>query len=238
MKKLFALPLLCLFLSTGCASFHPNPTPNLSLDKFQYKETEKGVTVAIDPYFAPIKTQAIFDNDFEDHEMLALLLHTSVPDGDEYAVTRKDITIGDGAGKVFKPVGYKEAGQCVGRGYGYSVLWFLGTGFPGLFISAIHTASVNINIENDLKAREFQCGPLKTKDCQGFLYYNLEPYKHKTPQEMKANITVENIKTKEPINFNITFAPTAGWYGEVMPLKPLKDSPAKAAPPAQSVMGI
>ena len=236
MKKLLALPLALLFLAAGCASFHPNPTPNVSLDKFQYKETEKGVTIGIDPYFAPVKTQSVFDNDFEDHEMLALLLDAQVPELGEYEIKNTALVLTDDAGKKMVPCGWQQAGQCVGRGYGYAVLWFFGTGFPGLFISAAHTASVNIAIENDLKAREFVWGPVKEKEAKGFAYFNMESYKHKSPAQMKAHITVENIKTKEPIKFDITFAPTAGWYGDVMPAAPAppKLVPAKASNP----MGI
>lgn len=227
-KVITALSLCASVLLSACASFHPNPTPTATLDKFKYQQTVQGVTIGIDPYFAPTKTQAVFDNDFEEHEMLALLVHTAVPEDNAYTITKTAITICDSNGKTFAPIDWKAAGQCVGRGYGYTVLWFFGTGIPGVIISAVHTAGVNRDIEKDLAAREFRCGPLKSRDCQGFIYYNLEAYKSKYPTDMTANITVENIKTKEPISFNIPFQPTAGWYGEIMPVQA---RPKVTAPP-------
>jgi hypothetical protein len=227
-KKISATLLSLLILISGCASFNPNPTPNISLDKFKYQQTVNGVIVGIDPYFSPIKTKGIFDNDFEEHAMLALFLNTAVPEENTYSITKSDITISDtSSGKTFAPIDWKEAGQCVGRNYGYTVMWFFVGGLIGVIPSAIHTANINSEIENDLATREFQCGPIKSNDAQGFLYYNLEPYKDNFPKDMTANITVQNVKTNEPINFSITFQPEAGWYGEEPTFPANKESPTR-----------
>ena len=227
MKKLFVLSLVSSLLFSACASFNPNPTPTMSLDKFQYKEAVKGVTVAVDPYYSPVKTKGVFDNDFEGHEMLALLLDTATPDGSEYSLQKESIAITDGDGKITKPCTWQDAGECVGRGYGSSVAWFFITSFPGLIISAAHTASVNTDIETDLRNREFKygdCSPAKT----GFVYFNMEKYNDKVPARMTAIITLQNAKTKEPVKFAIPFSPEAGWYGNIEPQE--HKTPVKIAP--------
>ncbi len=211
-RKLVAAALCVSVILAGCASYKPQMKSARDLDKCPYKQEFSGVSVGLDPYYTPAKTRGVFDNDFKDHELLAVNMMVFCPGGKTYRLKKSDIVLKDDSGKEFKPVDYKTAGDMVGRGYGYTVLWFFIGGIVGLIPSAIHTASVNTDIENDLKAAELPDNLEMTAPTKGFVYFSMEPYgKEGAPSHMTAQLQMEDLDTHEVLNYSIGFDPNAGW---------------------------
>ena len=212
LKRMLSLLLVNCFLLSGCASYKPNQQPMATIEKCKCQQTLTGLTVGVDPYYVPNRTQWLFDNDFKDHELLAVNFVMSCPDGKEYSVKKSTITVADNNGRVFKPVSGKVAGDMVGRGYGMTVLWFFVGGIVGLVPSAIHTASVNTAIENDLIKAELPEDAMIKSLTHGFVYYDMEPYgKQGAPKEMKANLKLIDTATQETLAYEIKFDPNANW---------------------------
>ena len=211
-KKLGALLLCISFLSAGCASYKPNIASDARMEQCNNcKQTQGGVTVGLVPYFNPARTMGVFDNDFKDHELLALDLMMDCPDGKDYTCKKADITVSDSNGKTLKRVDGKEAGNMVGRGYGTSVVWFFVGGVVGLTISAVHTSSINTKIENDLMRVELPENVKVKGLSHGFVYFDMAPYK-KTgpPKEMSANVKLLDDATNQELAYSVKFDPNAG----------------------------
>jgi hypothetical protein len=146
MSKLLLVLSCFSVLVAGCASYKPNNVPEAGIDKYKYRDSRQGLTVAVDPYYHPTKTQAVFDNDFREHGLLALNVIAVSSDENKYILKRSEISVSDGKdGARPERVTAPKAGEMVARGYGDAWLWFFAT-IIGAIPSAAHTSNINDEI--------------------------------------------------------------------------------------------
>ncbi len=174
--KLTVLAISLIF--AGCASYAPslvklNPSgPNVR------KATKGDLTIYVEEYATPEKSQRAFDAELADGGVLPLLILVENNGQQPYDVKVTDIVVrGASSLKALTPeeAATKAQRSAVGRAVGWSLIVPI-IGIPvAVIASSMHTSKVNEQIVRDFAAKGFADGAIMpNKERSGFLFFQLE----------------------------------------------------------------
>lgn len=209
----FAMPLIGLII-TGCASYAPslvrlNPAgPNVK------KATQGGLTVYVDEYATPEKSERAFDADLATQGVLPLMILVENNDQQPYEVKSMDFVVrSDMSLKGLSPeeTAGRAGRSAVGRALGWSLIVPIISIPVAVAASAIHTSKVNEQIVHDFAAKWFPGGIIMpNKELSGFLFFEL-PEGRKDLAGLTLEMIGKNVGTGELVKIstplpNATFA--------------------------------
>jgi hypothetical protein len=203
MKKNTIFQGISLFIAcllTGCASYTPtlvkmDPSgPNVS------KAVQGDLTLYVEEYVTPEKSEAAFDTEMAEEGVLPLLILVENNGQQTLEVKRADILVrGDDVLKGLTP---EEAADRASRGaVGKAIGWSMIVPIIAIPIaataSAMHTSKVNLKMVADFNVKAFQDGAiLPNKDRSGFLFLEIEEGRQDT-SGLTLEMTARNVETEE-----------------------------------------
>jgi hypothetical protein len=204
--------LFMTFLFAGCASYAPVLTkldpagPNVT------KQVNGDLTVYVEEYATPEKSEKAFDANLVEEGVLPLLLSTENSGKDSYEIKTSDIVVSDG-NAALKALSAEEAASkaersAVGRALGWSLIVPIISIPIAVAASAIHTSNVNDKIVQDFAAKGFPDGTISpNKQLSGFLYVELQEGR-KDLSGLNLELTAKNMTTGQNVTI-ITPLPAA-----------------------------
>jgi hypothetical protein len=217
--------LFMAFLFTGCASYAPVLTkldpsgPNVS------KQVNGDLTIYVEEYATPEKSEKAFDANLVEEGVLALLLSTENSGKGSYEIKTSDIVFSNGNAPL-RALSAEEAASkaersAVGRALGWSLIVPIISIPIAVAASAIHTSSVNDKIVQDFVAKRFQDGTInRNKQLSGFLFLELEEGR-KDLSGLNLELAARNMTTGEIVT--ITTALPAATFTAVAQANPEED---------------
>lgn len=202
------LSLTAFFISlifTGCASYAPslvrlNPSgPNVK------KETKGDLSLYLDEYATPEKSERAFDTDLATQGVLPLMILVENNGQQPYEVKSMDIVVrGDTALKGLSPeeTAGRAGRSAVGRALGWSLIVPIISIPVAVAASAIHTNKVNEQIVRDFAAKWFPDGVIMpNKELSGFLFFELEEGR-KDLAGLTLEMAAKNVGTGEVVKIS------------------------------------
>lgn len=184
----------------GCASYAPslvklNPSgPNIK------KAVAGDLTLYVEEYATPEKSQRAFDTDMANESVLPLLISVENSSRDAYEVKAMDILVrGDAPLKALtvEETAGKAGRSGVGRALGWSMIVPIIAIPVAVAASAIHTSKVNDQIVHDFVAKSFTDGEIMpTKERSGFVFFELTDASTDLAK-LTLEMTAKNITTGE-----------------------------------------
>lgn len=203
MKRTKAFKGICWFIASlfaGCASYTPTLAklnasgPNIG------KAVQGDLTLYVDEYATPEKSQKAFDTKLAEEGVLPLLIQVTNEGRDPYEIKVADIVVrGDAPLKAITPeeAAGKAKRSAVGRAVGWSLIVPIIAIPIAAAASATHTSKVNKQILQDFSQKAFQDGVIAPhKDQSGFLFLELEK-ERKDLSGLSLEVTAKNLVTGE-----------------------------------------
>jgi len=201
MMKGLSVLMSCSMLA--CASYNPSMVrvdsegPNLIM------ASNGGVTINIEEFATPEKSQKAFDTDLAKTGVLPLLIHVENNSDGPFDVKNKDIVVREG-NRPLKSLSPEEAASkakrsAVGRAIGWSLIVPIISIPIAVVASSMHTSKVNKAIIADFAAKAFPDVIIPSKrDKSGFLYIEL-PDGRENLSGLTLEVKTTNILTKESV---------------------------------------
>jgi len=178
MKKIvmISLVLLVAVLTSGCASYYTVQNVPSQIDESKVvKAGDNDILITAFPILTKEDSKKYFDANLIGDNILAV--HLSILNTSSYVfeVTASNLIIKSHQQFTLASLPIKDVYKITKRSWGLkSVGWFLITYGIGGPISAAHTASVNKDVEQDLKSKVLKLGDIKPKTfTQGFLWFKI-----------------------------------------------------------------
>lgn len=194
------ISLVMAFLFTGCASYTPTLVkldtsgPNVS------KAVKGDLTVYVEEYATPSKSEIAFDTDMAEEGVLPLLIQVVNGGQEAFEIHGGDVIVrGD---EVLKPLTPEEAADKASRGaVGKAIGWSLIVPIIAIPVavtaSALHTSGVNKKIVADFMAKRYEGGVIEPNSNRtGFLYLEL-PEGLQDTSGLSLELTAKNVGTGE-----------------------------------------
>jgi len=214
---------LCL---ASCASYDPvvKGLPS-ALDPSgpNVRKAEGGdLTLYVEEYATPEKSQAAFDTKMTDEGVLPLLIRVESRAQQGYEVKASQVVLrGQTPVKALTPeeAAGKAERSAVGRALGWSLIVPI-IGIPiAIAASATHTSKINTQIAQDFAAKAFSDGTIvPNKERGGFVFFELEKGR-KDLSGLSLEVTARNLVTNEDLIIaaplpTASFAPKADTAGK------------------------
>ena len=205
-RGIFLIAALCL---AGCASYDPavKGLPSaLDPSRPNVRKVEEGdLTLYVEEYATPEKSQVAFDTKMTDEGVLPLLIRVESRAQQDYEVKASQVVLrGQTPVKSLTPeeAAGKAERSAVGRALGWSLIVPI-IGIPiAIAASATHTSKVNAQIAQDFSAKAFSDGTImRNKERGGFVFFELEKGR-KDLSGLSLEVTARNLVTNE----NLTIA--------------------------------
>ncbi len=203
MKRNDTLRGISLFMAcllTGCASYTPTLVKMYPSGPNVNKVVQGDLTLYVEEYVTPEKSEAAFDTEMAEEGVLPLLILVENNGQQTLEVKTADILVrGD---DVLKPLTPEEAADkasrsAVGKAIGWSMIVPIIAIPIAVIASASHTSKVNLKMVADFNVKAFQDGAiLPNKDRSGFLFLELEEDMQDT-SGLTLEMTAKNIETGE-----------------------------------------
>jgi hypothetical protein len=188
---------------TGCASYTPtlvrlDPSgPNVG------KAVQGDLTLYVEEYATPSKSEIAFDTDMAEEGVLPLLIQVANAGEEAFEVRGEDILVrGDDVLKTLTPAeaADKASRGAVGKAIGWSLIVPIIAIPVAATASALHTSGVNKKIVADFTAKAFQGGVVEPNNNHtGFLYLEL-PEGVEGTSGLSLELTAKNVATGEIMN--------------------------------------
>jgi hypothetical protein len=219
-------------LLTGCASYTPTLV-RLDPSGLNVSKAVKGdLTLYVEEYATPSKSEIAFDEDLAEEGVLPLLIQVVNGGQDPYEATADDIIVrGD---TVLKPLTPAEAASeakrdAVGKAIGWSLIVPIIAIPIAATASVIHTSKVNKKVVADFSAKAFQGGAIQPhQDRSGFLFLALENGMHDL-SGLNLELTAKNVETGEVMVMTVP-VPAASFTQKAIAISP-SESPGPPASP-------
>ena len=219
-KVIVGFSLIAAVLLAGCATYDPVASRGLPLRPDPSganvrKAAQGDLTLLVQEYATPEKSQEAFDTKLAEEGVLPLLIQVENTGQEPYEVKATDIIVRGAA--VLKTLTAEEAASkaersAVGRALGWSLIVPI-IGIPiAVVASAMHTNKVNKQLVQDFAAKGFQDGIITpSKDRAGFLFFELDKGR-KDLSGLSLEMTAKNVVTGEPVTITaplpaVTFTP-------------------------------
>ena len=203
MKRNDTLRGISLFMAcllTGCASYTPTLVKMYPSGPNVNKVVQGDLTLYVEEYVTPEKSEAAFDTEMAEEGVLPLLILVENNGQQTLEVKTADILVrGD---DVLKPLTPEEAADkasrsAVGKAIGWSMIVPIIAIPVAVIASASHTSKVNLKMVADFNVKAFQDGAiLPNKDRSGFLFLEIEEGMQDT-SGLTLEMTAKNIETGE-----------------------------------------
>lgn len=187
-------------LVAGCASYTPTLAklnasgPNIG------KAVQGDLTLYVEEYATPEKSQKAFDTNLAEEGVLPLLIQVTNEGQAPYEIKGADIVVrGEAPLKALTPeeAASKAKRSAVGRAVGWSLIVPIIAIPIAAAASATHTSKVNKQIVQDFSQKAFQEGVIAPhKDHSGFLFLELEK-EQSDLSGLSLEVTAKNLVTGE-----------------------------------------
>lgn len=194
--------LFMAMLVAGCASYTPTLAklnasgPNIG------KAVQGDLTLYVEEYATPEKSEKAFDTNLADEGVLPLLIQVENNGEQPYEVKTADMRVqGDAPLKAITPeeAASKAKRSAVGRAVGWSLIVPIIAIPIAVAASATHTSKVNKQIVQDFCQKAFQEGVIAPhKDQSGFLFFELDEGR-KDLAGLRLELTAKNVTTGEVV---------------------------------------
>ena len=199
--------LITAVLFAGCATYDPIASRGLPLRPDPSganvrKSVQGELTLLVQEYATPEKSQEAFDTKLVEEGVLPLLIQVENAGQEPYEVKATDIIVrGATVLKSFTPeeAASKAERSAVGRALGWSLIVPI-IGIPiAVVASAMHTSKINKQLVQDFAAKGFQDGIITpSKERAGFLFFELDKGR-KDLSGLSIEVTARNQVTGEPV---------------------------------------
>jgi len=174
MKKilLISLVLLVAVLASGCASYTVKSMPS-QLDESKVVKVEKeDVSITAFPILTEEDSKRYFDANLPGNNILAIYVNILNTSPNIIEIIASNLIV---SRQPIEPLPIKKAYKAIRRGYaGKSIFWWFFGVYVGAPISALHTASVNKDIEQDLNGKILNLANISPKTSRyGFLWFEI-----------------------------------------------------------------
>jgi hypothetical protein len=191
------------------------------------RQVSGDLTVYIDEYATPEKSEKAFDANLVKDGVLSLLILVENNGQHSYEVKKMDIVVQDETSNSMltaltpEQAGTRAKKNAVTRAVGWSLIVPIIAIPVAATASAIHTSKVNKQILQDFSAKGFPDGTIMpNKDRSGFVFFEL-PKGRKDLSGLHLQVTARNEVTGELVTISSPL-PAATF-------KPIKAAPAKEA---------
>lgn len=229
-----SISLVMTFIFTGCASYTPTMV-KMNPSGLNVSKAVKGdLTLYVEEYATPSKSEIAFDSDdLAEEGVLPLLIQVSNGRQDAWEVHDGDIVVrGDTVLKTLTPeeAASKAKRGAVGRAIGWSLIVPIIAIPVAATASAMHTSKVNKKVVADFTAKAFEGGMLESNSKRtGFLFFEL-PDGLEDTTGLSLDLTAKNVTTGEVVNL------TAPVPAASLPSR--KKASAPSVPPISSESGV
>ncbi|MDP2279489.1 MAG: hypothetical protein Q8K51_14840 [Nitrospirota bacterium] len=175
MKKFMMIVLiLAVAVMAGCASYTVQSVPS-QLDENKIVKAEKDdISVTAFPILTEEDSKRYFDANLPRENVMAIYVNILNTSPNIVEIIASNLIVHSRQQSI-EPLPIEKVYKVVKRNWvGRSAVWMLGL-YVAAPISAIHTASVNKDVEQDLKGKVLKIGDvIKSKTfTQGFLWFKL-----------------------------------------------------------------
>lgn len=199
--------LITAVLFAGCATYDPIASRGLPLrpesSGANVRKAVRGdLTLLVQEYATPEKSQEAFDTKLAEEGVLPLLIQVENAGQEPYEVKATNIIVrGAAVLKSFTPeeAASKAERSAVGRALGWSLIVPI-IGIPiAVVASAMHTSKINKQLVQDFAAKSFSDGSvMPNKERGGFLFFELEKGR-KDLSGLSLEVTARNLVTNEDL---------------------------------------
>ncbi len=197
-----ALLVIGLVLS-GCASYSPSLVRLDATGPTTSKQASGDITVFVDEFATPEKSEKAFDTNLIKEGVLPLLVQVQNNSPYPYEVKKMDIIVQEaGSNTALTPLTPEQAAKkakksAVTRAIGWSLIVPIVAIPVAVTASAIHTSKVNKQIAQDFSAKGFPDGTvMPNKEQSGFLFFEL-PKGRKDLSGLNLQVTPRKTDTGE-----------------------------------------
>jgi hypothetical protein len=203
-NRLIGIGLLVVGLVlSGCASYSPSLVRLEPTGPTMSKQASGDITVYIDEFATPEKSEKAFDTNLVKEGVLPLLIQVQNNSPYPYEVKKMDITLQEtGLNTALIPLTPEQAAKkakksAVTRAIGWSLIVPIVAIPVAVTASAIHTSKVNKQIAQDFSAKGFPDGTIMpNKELSGFLFFEL-PKGRKDLSGLNLQVTPRKAETGE-----------------------------------------
>lgn len=203
LRGISLITVLCL---ASCASYDPvvkglpatlDPSgPNVA------KAEGGDLTLYVEEYATPEKSQAAFDTKMTDEGVLPLLIRVESRAQQDYEVKASQVVLrGQTPMKSLTPeeAAGKAERSAVGRALGWSLIVPIISIPIAIAASATHTSKINTQIAQDFSAKAFADGTIApNKERGGFVFFEFEKGR-KDLSGLSLEVTARNLATNEDL---------------------------------------
>ena len=175
MKRMVLLGLVLIaWVMAGCASYTTQNVPSQLEENKTVRAEKEDISITVFPILTKEDSKKYFDANLPGDNIMAIfvnILNTS-PDVVEISAAKLSTLPRQ---YVLEPLQVEDVYKSSKREYvGKASLWMVLTYFVGAPVSALHTRSVNKDIEIDLQGKALKLGDVKPKTyIHGFLWFKI-----------------------------------------------------------------
>jgi hypothetical protein len=203
-NRLIGIVLLVVGLVlSGCASYSPSLVRLEPTGPTTSKQVSGDITVYVDEFATPEKSEKAFDTNLAKEGVLPLLIQVQNNSPYPYEVKKMDIVLQEvGPNITLLPLTPEQTAKrakksAVTRAIGWSLIAPIIAIPVAVAASAIHTSKVNKQIGQDFSAKGFPDGTIMpNKEQSGFLFFEL-PKGRKDLSGLNLQVTPRKVDTGE-----------------------------------------